>query len=157
MQCFPVLQSLCKRFFNDDHEILTAINNGMLRVYKNIAQYDASRAELVTWIYTIVRNEALTVIRNKRREHMTAELTDELSAEAVSNPFEKTNAEQSIHYLGKLPETTRAVCSLFYFEEYSVKEIVAALQMKEGTVKWHLSEGRKKLHALFSNKKLLIL
>ena len=47
--------------------------------------------------------------------------------------------------LAKLPPTTRAVCSLYYMEGFSIKEMSAALDMKEGTVKWHLNESRKRL------------
>jgi len=38
----------------------------MLRVYKNIEQFDSNKAELFTWIYTIVRNAALTLVRDKK-------------------------------------------------------------------------------------------
>lgn len=150
MQCYPVLFRMCQRFFDDEHEIITAINNGMLRVFKNIFEFDQDKSELVTWVYSIVRNEALTLVRNNKKVISPSELTAEFSHELVNNPFEKQEEPVVIQCLGKLPETTRAACNLFYVEGYSIKEIATSLDMKEGTVKWHLSEGRKKIQLLFS-------
>jgi DNA-directed RNA polymerase specialized sigma24 family protein len=44
-QFYPVLFALCKNFFEEKHDILTAINNGMLRVFQNIDQYDPAKGE----------------------------------------------------------------------------------------------------------------
>ena len=149
MQFYPALSALCRRFFDDEQEIITALNNGMLRVFKNIDKYNSTKSELLTWMYAIVRNEALTLVRNKKSVVVTQELTEELSTEIMTNPFAKTEHEEVFVHLGKLSHTTRAACSLFYIEGYSIKEIAASLEMKEGTVKWHLSEGRKRIQALF--------
>jgi RNA polymerase sigma-70 factor (ECF subfamily) len=142
---------LCNKFFDDDQDIVTAINNGMLRVYKNIEQFDSSKAELFTWVYTIVRNAALTLVRDKKNKVAFVELTNEVSSDVNVNPFINTDESEVFLYLGKLTATTRAVCSLFYIEDYSIKEIAASLEMKDGTVKWHLNEGRNKLKMIFQN------
>ena len=142
---------MCNKFFDDDQDIVTAINNGMLRVYKNIEQYDSNKAELFTWVYTIVRNAALTLVRDKKNKVAFVELTGDISSDVNVNPFANTEDTEVFLYLGKLTATTRAVCSLFYIEDYSIKEIAASLEMKDGTVKWHLNEGRNKLKMIFQN------
>lgn len=151
MQYYPALYALCRRFFDDEQEVISALNNGMLRIFKNIAMFDAKKSALLTWMYTIVRNETLTMVRNKKSTIVTEELTSDLSVDVMSNPFMKKEEEEIYVYLGKLSHTTRAICSLFYIEGYSIREIAASLEMKEGTVKWHLSEGRKKIQSLFKN------
>ncbi len=151
MQFFPVLSALCRRFFDDEQEVVTAINNGMLRVFKNISMYEPAKSQLITWVYAIVRNEALTLVRNNKNVVVTVELTDEFPAETSINPFAQSEENEVVFHLGKLSSATRAVCSLFYLEGYAIKEIALSLDMKEGTVKWHLSEGRKKLQSIFNN------
>jgi RNA polymerase sigma-70 factor (ECF subfamily) len=47
--------------------------------------------------------------------------------------------------LAKLPLMQRAVISLFYLEERTVKEISELFNISEGTVKSHLFRGRKGL------------
>ena len=47
--------------------------------------------------------------------------------------------------LEKLPEKEKAAIALFYFEDRSIKEISAILDMPQGTVKYQLSMGRQHL------------
>ena len=55
-------------------------------------------------------------------------------------------------YLDMLPPATRAVSSLYYKEDLSIKEISHQLNISDGTVKWHLSECRNKLSKLLHPK-----
>lgn len=147
-QFYPALFALCKKFFDENHDVLTALNNGMMKVFKNINQYDTSKGELFNWIYTVVRNAALTLLRDKKTI-ITSEINDNIPEVLNCKPFEKSEWKDIYIYLSKLPPTTRAVCSLFYMEGFSIKEIGTSLEMKEGTIKWHLSESRNKLKTIF--------
>lgn len=147
-QFYPALFALCKKFFTDNHDIITALNNGMMKVFNNIDQYDSSKSELFTWVYAIVRNAALTILRDKKT-NSTVEIDENAVVEYTINPFQKSEWKDIYFYLQKLPPTTRAVCILFYLEGFSIKEIVSSLDMKEGTIKWHLSEIRSKLKVIF--------
>jgi RNA polymerase sigma factor (sigma-70 family) len=144
-QFYPALFALCRTFFENNHDILTALNNGMLRVYKNIERFDQNKGTFFNWVYTIVRNAALTLVRDKKTETAPELLTEEIQSAVMYNPFQEKDWEDIFLLLGKLPQTTRAVCSLYYMEGFSIKEIAVALDMKEGTVKWHLNESRKRL------------
>lgn len=148
-QFYPALFALCRTFFEDNHEVLTALNNGMLKVFRNIEQYNAEKGTFFNWVYTVVRNAALTEVRNKK-SGVSEVFTGQLPDTASFNPFEEKEWSSIYELLHKLPPTTRAVCVLYYLEGYSVKEIVESLEMKDGTVKWHLNEGRTRLRNLFS-------
>ena len=140
---YPALYALCKTFFSEEHDIITGLNNGMLRVFSNIHKYDAAKGNFYSWLHAVVRNTALTYLRDLK-QFRTIELTEELeniSEKSLTN----LKWEELFKVLSCLPTDTRAVVVLFYVEGFSIKEISGMLQMKEGTVKWHLSEGRKKL------------
>lgn len=144
---YPALFVLCKNFFADPHQALTALNNGMLKVFKNIERYDASKGEFFNWVYTIVRHSALTQLRDQKSVP-TIEIEPRHS-EMLHETQDGDDASFNIaDYLDKLPPSTRVVCNLFYIEDLSLKEITQSLGMKEGTVKWHLNEGRTKLKSL---------
>lgn len=147
-QFYPAMFALCKCFFSDNHDIITAVNNGMLKVFRNIHQYDPSKGDFFNWAYTTVRNAALTLIRDKKN-NLTFELTDKNGDATVNNPFKQLEWKDIYYYLDQLPANTRYVCSLYYLEGFSIKEITALIDMKEGTVKWHLNECRTKLKAIF--------
>jgi RNA polymerase sigma-70 factor (ECF subfamily) len=47
--------------------------------------------------------------------------------------------------LARLPETQRAIITMFYFEDRSVAEVAAMIGLPEGTVKSHLHRARRAL------------
>jgi RNA polymerase sigma factor (sigma-70 family) len=151
---YPYMYSLCKNYFDEPHDIVTAINNGMMKVFKTIDQYDSSKGQLQNWVYTSVKNAALTLIRDNKTQHPTKnykEITDDIEADLKDIKSHASFANEPIVMLQQLSPTTRTICNLFYLEEYSIKEIAATLAIKEGTIKWHLSEGRMKLKTIFNN------
>jgi len=147
-QFYPAMFALCKCFFSDNHDILTAVNNGMLKVFRNIDKYDPAKGDLFNWAYTTVRNAALTLIRDKKTR-LTFELNENNSDAVVNNPFKQLEWKDIYYYLDQLPPNTRYVCSLYYLEGFSIKEIVQLIDMKEGTVKWQLNECRTRLKEIF--------
>ncbi|MGG7661053.1 RNA polymerase sigma factor [Dyadobacter sp. BHUBP1] len=151
-QFYPVLFALCKNFFEDKHDIVTAINNGMLKVFANIDQYDSAKGEFFSWMYTTVRNAALTMLRDRRTQAFDyVEIEDKMGFVAHENPFEQLSGSDIRIYLMQLPVATRRICSLYYMDGFSVKEIAGSLAINEGTVKWHLSESRSRLKIIFEN------
>lgn len=149
-QFYPAFFALCKTFFSDNHDVLTALNDGMLKVFKNIDKFDESKGDFFNWAYTIIRNSALNLVV-KKKNTLTYELNEQLIEIKGYNPFRHLEWKDIYYYLGQLQFNTRCVCSLFYLEGFSIKEIVKSLDMKEGTVKWHLNECRNKLKKIFEN------
>jgi RNA polymerase sigma factor (sigma-70 family) len=150
-QLYPKLLQLCSKFFDDEHDILTALNNGMLQVFNNIEKYEVAKGTIDAWVYVVVRNAAMTLVRNKKTTPKTQELTAELQVETSVNPLKDISNEAVLVYLKTLSITTRAVFNLFYIEGLLIKEIAINLDMKEGTVKWHLSDGRNRLKIFYAN------
>ena len=144
MKFYPALFLLCKRFFADDHEALEALNDGMLKVYKKIGLYDPQKGEFFNWVYTIIRHTVLDKIRLNRQPPVT-ELHDDYSLVLTDNIFQSLDHKDLYQLLDKLSPRTRVVCSLFYLEGLTIKDISHDLQMSTGTVKWHLSEARSRL------------
>src|SRR4051812_10281707 len=84
---YPALFLLCKKFFKDDHEALEALNDGMLKVFKNISMYNSQKGEFFNWAYTIVRNTALDKLKIINRLEFV-ELDDSLAAAITENPLQ---------------------------------------------------------------------
>jgi len=147
---YPALFTLCKKFYADNHDIRTALNTGMLKVFQNISAFDVSRGDFFNWAYTIVRNAAITMLRSRKPDFFFEELKDDHTDYAGYEPFAAQDWDEKFFYLDALPPATRAVCSLFYLEGFSIREIAGALEMKEGTVKWHLNHCRTRLRQLFT-------
>ena len=143
---YPQLFLLCKRFFQDNHQALEALNDGMLKVYKQLQQYNSEKGNFFNWMYTIIRNTALDKLKNKH--FFTVQIADDNTihiAHQVDNPLQLLEHKDIYVLLDKLPPATRVICTLFYLDGFSIKEICHQLQISSGTVKWHLSETRQKL------------
>ncbi len=144
-QFYAGMFALCKKYFKDNENALTALNNGMLTVFKNIGKYDTAKGSLFNWIYTIVRNSALTHLRNISSNWIRQRfsINDEF-AERYINEAEISWGDLN-YYIEQLPDATESVFTEYYIQGLSIKEIAVKMNISEGTVKWHLSDGRKRL------------
>lgn len=141
---YPALFLLCKRYFHDERDALEALNDGMLKVFRNIAAYQSGKGSLFNWMYTIVRNAAIDKYKSRGRAE-PEELKDDIAIVIAGNPFECLEWKDIYSLLDALTPATRVVCSLFYLEGSSIRDISRLLGLQPGTVKWHLNEARKKL------------
>ena len=123
-----------------------------VKVFRNIGKYDGEKSSLLTWVSRIAYNETISFLRKKPTAVISYEdhgidayaLTD---AE-VEETFGRPNAEtvQLIRAaLKHLPPDERAVVTMFYYEEMSLKEIAYVTQSIPTTVASKLSRTRKKL------------
>ena len=83
---------------------------------------------------------------------ITNELVGDMQLEASVNPLSNLDEEVILAFLSTLSASTRAVFNLFYIEGFLIKEISQSLEMKEGTVKWHLSESRGKIKIILNGQ-----
>jgi RNA polymerase sigma factor (sigma-70 family) len=141
---YPALYLLCRKFFKEENEALEALNDGMLRVFKNLGLYSQAKGEFFNWVYTIVRNAAIDKLKRNNRDGFM-EITDLLVVAGGDNPLAALEWKDIYKLLQVLPPATRSVCVLFYLEGFAINEISEQLQLSAGTVKWHLSETRTRL------------
>lgn len=60
-------------------------------------------------------------------------------------PFQEPEDQEMLETVMSLPEAYRIVIYLYYYEDYSVKEIAKVLGKPENTIKSHLYRARKTL------------
>ena len=96
-----------------------------------------------TWLFRIAYNCYIDQCRKARPQEVDVEAAaDVISADTSDSAF---RYQQLYQALDKLPEKEKAAIALFYFEDRSIKEISAILNMPQGTVKYQLSMGRSHL------------
>tara|TARA_R110002124_G_scaffold36815_5_gene118369 strand:+ start:224 stop:754 length:531 start_codon:yes stop_codon:yes gene_type:complete len=144
---YPAMYTLCKKFFKERHEIQTALNNGMLLIFKNIQSFDIQKGTLFNWMYQIVRNSCLTTLRKPKHPEVLCEFLPD-----TETLIDSSDLDWVFECLDYLPKTTRAICSLYYIEGFSIKEISEDINMKVGTVKWHLNESRTRLKIIIAKR-----
>ena len=126
-----------------------------IKVFRNIGRYDAEKSSLRTWISRIAYNESITFLRHKRLPMIYYEDHDgeaeRLSDAEVEDTFGQPNPEtvQLIRAaLQHLPPDERAIVTMFYYEEMSLKDIAYVTESIPTTVASKLSRTRKKLYKI---------
>ena len=136
---------ICLRYTRNEDDAVEVLNNGFLKVFKNIQRYEPAQASLYTWIRTIVVNSCLDFIRKKNRIEQLHELNDGIEVHVPAEVVSRMKTGELLSLVRSLPPATAAVFNLYVIEGYSHKEIGSLLGISDGTSKWHLSEARKQL------------
>ena len=103
-----------------------------------------------SWVCRIAKNCALNMI-SRYRSFLPLDLVEnlDLSDGGAYNPAEAYALSEERNEIGKsieaLPEKVRKIIYLHYFEDLSIAEIADRMRISEGTVKWQLHDGRKRI------------
>lgn len=92
------------------------------------------------WLIKVTVNECKNIWNSFWRKNVD---TVELLPETL--PSEENSHNQVYEEVMNLPEKYRIVIYLYYYEEYSTKEIADILHVKEATIRTRLVRGRKLL------------
>lgn len=96
-----------------------------------------------TWLFRIAYNCYIDHCRKVRPDQTS--LDDAVALPASETSDASFRYQQLYQALERIPEKEKAAIALFYFEDKSIKEISAILNMPQGTVKYQLSMGRNHL------------
>lgn len=108
------------------------------------------RRKFRSWVCRIAKNCARNMVM-RMRSFMALDTVLNLDTgdDSKYNPAERySSSEESdeLHIsIGKLPEKVKRIIHMHYFEGLSVAEIADRLMISEGTVKWQLNDGRKRI------------
>lgn len=119
-------------------------------VYRAWAKRDglSDRAKARAWLLRIAANEAYNICRRRQRELPMDESLQEMAAP----PMTEDEDVGLWPLVRRLPETLRTPLTLFYYDDLSVREIAAVLDVQEGAVKTRLSRGRQRLKELLQEE-----
>ncbi len=115
------------------------VQETLLRYHKTNMEYE-SEEHLKAWLLRVAINQAKNVNRSFFR-HRIVPLEDYM--ETLS--FESQESENLFLEVMRLTEKYRIVIHLYYYEEYSVKEISQILGISDSNTKIRLARGRAML------------
>ena len=132
------------RILKDPHVAEDAVQNTFLQVIRHFDKIsEIPCKKLGFWLISIAKNEALMILRHKRRE-IPQEDWDTFSAD-VSDP---TSYNELVQLFSQLPPTSRAALEMRLINGYSGKEIAQHLGISESAVNTRISRGRALLREI---------
>ena len=118
---------------NDAEDILQEVFYKYIRKKPDFENSEHGRA----WFITVTINCTKSFFNSAYRKRQ-APLTEDIKSEDME-------IDTTLSVVLSLPQKYRTVIHLYYYEDYSIKEIAALLQCSENTVKTRLARGREKL------------
>lgn len=122
-----------------EEEIADAVSNTIVIVFEKI-QTLKNEEFFKTWLTRILINECYKICKqNKKIIYLENCNQGDFAYNDTYKDFETRNL------IKNLDKDLREVVVLYYFEDFSVKEISKMVKVPEGTVKSRLSRARKEL------------
>tara|TARA_B100001179_G_scaffold196626_1_gene155318 strand:+ start:195 stop:776 length:582 start_codon:yes stop_codon:yes gene_type:complete len=144
---------VARRMLKRDDLAQDAVQEALVLIWRRAHQYDSGRGSAKGWIYTILRNRCLTLLRSEDRDVSTSpERMDALQdAEVVDEAFDRLAGRSDLRRCleGLDLQTRRAILSS-YILGHSHGEIAGRMEAPLGSVKSWVRRGLMKLRECLS-------
>jgi len=148
---YSQMMGVCLRYAKNEHDALDILQEGFIKVFRNIAKYQVGTT-LAAWIRRIMVNTAIDFyrksIRRRTEDLDTAFNVKSLDADAISQCSEK----EILAAVQQLTPAYRVVFNLYVIEGYSHKEIAELMEITESTSRSNLVKSRMKLREIIKKK-----
>ena len=113
------------------------------------------REKIASWIYTVIKNEAISLLR-KKKDHFDIETIYEIEDKdnEINNLIDK---EEFNKLISKLDDKEREIITLKIIAGLPFEEIAKLLNKPSGTIKWRYYKSIHTLKLLLSNLAMFIL
>ena len=147
-----------KSMIKDEDAVFDIVQDTYIKAFAHLDSFQGD-TKFLPWVRQIAANTARDWLKKKRPMLFTELRSDDDTDTPVEELFPDDRSEnlpeQVIdqeettrllrEILEELPEDQRAAIGMFYYEELSVKEIAAAMNVSESAVKSRLMYGRNKI------------
>jgi RNA polymerase sigma-70 factor (ECF subfamily) len=151
----PILYRLAQRILHNHEESEDAVQNCSLAAFCKMKTFKYEGA-FRSWLARILVNEAITILRKRKRTYLSECSTPQDRADAADsfpdpgpNPEQILSRKQSdsalMRKLSQLSSAQRAVLLLCEIYEYTTEEAGVMLQVPTGAIRSRLFRARKRL------------
>ncbi|MBP6976977.1 MAG: sigma-70 family RNA polymerase sigma factor [Bacteroidales bacterium] len=147
--------SLALRITGNREDAEEIAMDAFVKVYRSLGSF-RNDSKFTTWLYRIVHNESISVLRKKQPE--TTPLEDNLADDYPSDDIhyrisvqDEIQQQQLIsRALNELPPADHLLITLFYMEDQSVGEISQITGLSQANIKVRLYRTRKRLYQILN-------
>lgn len=116
-----------------------AVQDAFVLIWRHAARFDPERGSGLTWIYAILRNRALSILRDEKRTETSDTPVAEETASEEDDPetvMSKLSDARALRAcLEQLPEQRRSLVLLAFVQGLTHGELAERVKLPLGTVK----------------------
>lgn len=143
-QYHSLMEQTAMRILGEQSDAEDAVQNAFMQMIRHFEKiYEIPCENLPFWIISIVKNEALMILR-KRKRTVPLENWEGFAAEAE----DVTGYQELVALFARLPESYRAVLEMKILLGYSDKEIAERLGISRAAVSTRATRGRALLRSI---------
>lgn len=151
-QYSAVLYGVILKVVHDEQTAQDVLQDAFVKIWSNIAHYDAQKGRIYTWMLNIARNAAIDKLRSKGeimkgKIHTGENIVDDIGGGLKTEQVTDAIGVRKI-VAGLKPEY-ETIINLAYFNGYTLDEISKALDIPLGTVKTRMRAAIKQLRETF--------
>jgi RNA polymerase sigma-70 factor (ECF subfamily) len=149
-----IIFNLCVRILKDEAESQDVLQEIFLQIWREADRFDASRASVKTWLFTIARSRSLDRYRSRKTVKSRIEDQQEDQLQQIPDKQDLQDASVTQQYvlsaLHRLTAEQRLVLELSYYEGLTQEEIAERLKEPLGTIKSRIRAALIKLRTLLA-------
>ena len=133
-----------KIILKNDDDVYDAIHEALISIYKNYEKLENEKF-FSTWATRIIINKCYDLLRKRKNNIVPIDEFIENNPSMGQNDkyeIDESGIKQAMNFLN---DDVKLIVVLYYYDNYSVKEISEIVNIPEGTVKSRLSTARKLL------------
>ncbi len=124
------------------------VQESFIKAFVNLKSFNVSKS-FSSWIYRIVHNEAVNLIKKFQKEVKLPDNIDFKSNENIEEDFDRKEIIKKVqHCLKEIPLIYVEPITLFYIEEKSYEEISDILRLPMGTVATRINRAKNILRKI---------
>jgi RNA polymerase sigma-70 factor (ECF subfamily) len=145
--------SICSIYTTSYEDSVEVINDGFLKIFKEIYRYKPAYADHILsfkgWLRKIMLYTKIDHFSKNHKHRFTKELDNEvIQLSAHEDALDRISYNEIVKSMQKLTPGYRIIFNLFIIEEFSHEEISQRLGISIGTSKSNLARGKKQLQKI---------
>lgn len=129
------LSSVCYRYVPSSDDAKDVLQNSFVKIFTSLPTFEyRDESSFRNWMIKVVANEALHLLRERKRLRFTNLKESVVEYVEDEEPFvEHITADQLHQLISQLPDGYRTVINLYVFEGYSHQKIAEMLNITAST------------------------
>jgi RNA polymerase sigma factor (sigma-70 family) len=141
-QYYGYAMSICVRYCRTQDEAKEALNDGFLKVFTRIDQYN-EETSFKGWLRRIMINTCIDLYRKEVKHYQNQNMESVAGEVTTVTAIDDLSHQELIALVQDLSPAYRTVFNLYVIDGYAHKEIADLLKISEGTSKSNLLKARE--------------